>query len=208
MNQIQDWGINELLTRRFNVTDSPGPSSTLAPEVMPVFQVAPPRMEDCFLRGERFARGTFLQANAALNYSGFRLYNPAGSGMLVIVDTVEIALFTDATSCYGAIVLGGATGTLTETMGTTLIDSRFRATATNLQSVAIGEFGFYAVPPGQAGPILFRKNWRTGEIIPEFPLGVVLSPGYAFDMFTSGVDQQLLGNITWHERTAQPSELG
>lgn len=206
MNQIQDFGINELLSRRLNITDSPAPASTLAPEVMPVFSVSPPRAEDDFLRRERFASSWASCIGGVAAYGIARLYNPAGTRTLVVVDKVYFR-HVDASRIFMSVQIAGTLGVGADINGTTLWDTRYGATATNQQTVAICEDFAIAAPPGLNGPILYGFV-GAANTSREIKTGIVLAPGYSLDVFTSAVNLEFEVDFEFHERAVQPSELG
>lgn len=208
MNLIQDYGVNEFLARRLNITDSPAPANTLAPEVMPVILGVPPRYEDDFLRGERRAMSEGDCQGGVATYGVFRIYNPTFSRTIVIVERVLAHSYTAGSFIYAGLGVAQSYGTVDMAgAGTTLCDTRFGATATNAETVAIAEKGF-TTPAFVGGPILFRLRSQVDMVIPPLDLGVVLAPGYALDFWTAATETGMQINLWFRERPAQPSELG
>lgn len=203
MNTIQDWGINNLLTRRLNITDSPGPASTLAPEVMPVLQVKAPEEADRYLIGEKRCGNWAVVSGGVGSFGVYRIYNPTGSGTIVTVDWLSLRFFTSAASAYCAIGLGGALTTTPTYPGSVALDTRYRATGAGLQSVAQTVWDVVAAAP------FTQVLYRLYDEVTRVPtrIDAVLAPGYAFDVWPVATNQSIAVNLSWRERAAQPSEL-
>lgn len=207
MNGINDSGINQFLQRRLNVTDSPAPASTLAPEVMPVILAKEPNIEDYYLRGERLCSTWGVATGGVGTYGVWRLHNPANSGTLVILEKYNWFLAAGASSLYSGLGAGGAlapSGSLVA-LGSVALDTRFRASSTNLQTVAIAQSDTLAVPAFTAGPIWTRSS-DSVNLYKHAP--IVLAPGYCVDWWTAGTNVTFVLSLFWRERAAQPSELG
>lgn len=202
MNQIQDGRINQFLQRRLNITDAPAPASTLAPEVMPVLSVIPARREDDYLRGEFNYGAVYSSVGGVGTYPILRIYNPTNSGSLVIVERAIVYQVTAAASCQYGIGLGATLGL--SQVASTGLDTRRPPNATAQNAIARLEGDAIAAPPFIGGPIIIRINQTFSG---SLDLGIVLTPGYALDLFNQGTNQTFVANLFWRERQAQPSEL-
>lgn len=205
MNEIQDSGVNELLVRRFNIVDSPGPASTLAPEVMPVVLIAQPSEEEEYLRGVRIAAARAEVGAVVAQYPGIRLANPTGSRTLVIVDDVFLCGLAASQSLDLGIV--PITTPLNATVtGSGSRDSRIAPSTTPQQTVAAMSVGNGAATAfATVGKEMFRVSSVLSVLL---PIGIVLAPGFSFDMWGLGTGLGFIASIRWRERRAQPSELG
>lgn len=204
MNGINDWGINQFLQRRLNITDSPAPAGTLAPEVMPVLQVAPPSQDDDFLRGVRRCGGATGIAALAANFSIITLFNPTGSGILVLVDELILNSGSAGTNieCYIERVQLPTMAT----QGSAVRDSRWGLGATRTAAILAG--GQTATAPNIAW-IWFGRFAQSGIFPPSsYNIGAVLTPGSMLILYPSLVNVAINATIFWRERIAQPSELG
>jgi hypothetical protein len=211
MNGIQDPGLNQLLTRRLNITDGPAPAGTLAPEIMPVMLVVPPRREDDFIRGEFNVTTEVKVAPVALKYGILRLYNPAASGVIAVIKRIRWYSSTN-TQEMKATILAGASVLPEDDMNfnpTIALDTRIRPQSGVNFATALGcEAGAMAVPPGLALFSFCHLYMNTSGPMQPVDIGAVLTPGYAIDFWNASVAQQFLINVWWRERKAQPSELG
>lgn len=204
MNGINDWGINQFLQRRLNITDAPAPASTLAPEVMPVVQVMPPSQEDAFLRGERLCAAATAVGALAANYSVVTLFNPVGSGILVLVD--DVILNSGSTTFSMLCYLERVQLPTFATQGSGVRDSRW-GLATN-RSAAVFAAGQTATAPNIAWIYFARPQVVAGLAPSRYNLGCVLTPGTMLLLFPEIVNASQNSTIFWRERPAQPSELG
>jgi len=204
MNGINDGGINQFLQRRLNVTDTPAPASTLAPEVMPVIEVQPPSQEDHFLRGTRICGQGMNQAAVAANYSVVILENPANSRAIVLLDW--ILLNTSATDGFVDCYLENSANSIPGigAVGTGVLDGRW-GLGTN-RSFAIFRAGLDPVAPAISWITFARLRWNGGNPY-EVRLPITLSPGRVAMFRTDGVNQRLSMSLVWRERPGQPSEL-
>jgi len=92
MALIQVPDIARKLARRFGI-DGPAPADTLAPEIVPVVLVedlTAPDEEDSGY--ERTCIGKQSVGALAANYSYVQLYNPSGSGVLVVVEAMILSV--------------------------------------------------------------------------------------------------------------------
>lgn len=200
MTLIQDAGINQVLSRRLNITDTPAPAGTLAPEVMPVFSVSPPRIEEDYLRGETSYK-TYSNVTSGIGLQPlFQLRNPTGSRTLIVVERVFLVQGAAGQSCYLNIQAGAALG-LTQ-VATYGMDTRRAPNATGFNSVALCEAGG-VVAPGLTA--VFARYYST--FINYIPVNVILSPGWAFQCYGPAANTSFEIDIEWRERSAQPSEL-
>jgi len=206
MNGINEFGVNEFLSRRLNINDSPGPAGTLAPEVMPVLQVMPPSTEDDFLRGVRRCAAGDNISGVALEYGTAVLENPAGSDTLIMLDQVIISRmenglttlhFVESTAFMPGV---GA-------RGTAIRDSRWNGTASS-RSTAVFRMGTTATAPHISWTYALTPDWYAAASPQYFDMGVVLKPSTCYIIYTAAVANALGVQFLWRERPAQPSELG
>jgi len=200
---INEGGGNQFLARRFNITDAFSPASTLAPEVMPVVQVYPPSQEDDYLRGTRRCGASGRQQAVAANYAVATLSNPAGSGILVMLDEILVNDTANgmAIEHYLERVALPAMGAV----GSGVKDSRWPLPSSRTQA----RFGIGVTPTApNIAWIYFSRTmfWtNTPPIIQN--AGIVIAPGSMYIAYVSFVNYTLDITLSWRERVAQPSEL-
>lgn len=205
MNEIQDSGINQLLTRRLTITDGPAPASTLAPEVMPVILVAPPSQEDYLFRGDILCGGGGDIPAVVAEHNCISVYNPAASALFALIDEVMLVCGTAATFPAGISPLAGP-------LGGTLIASGYRdgrlAPSTTLTQTQCGLYkGSSGVTPfGTHGKQVAFWRLPADTILVNRPQ-IVIPPGYRFDVWCNTTNLAWHASIFWRERRAQPSEL-
>src|SRR5437879_387663 len=188
---------NEILTGRYNrflqkllqMKGGP-PAAQLASEIgaqIPLFHGA----ETMYLQGwELFGGGVNVSAVAGQT-SGFRLRNPAGSGVILVV--TKLFAWSSVASQFNLFV-GGIAADLT--INTIIgFDSRGRGQSTGILSQG-------------TNPSIFGTN--IGNYIVQQPIGlgieifkdndeIPLMPGSAFELRTNIQNTGLLGSIWWRE---------
>lgn len=191
------------LTRELEI---PGhqPAPVLAPEIQPVLVIESERTELLHLQHEhRFACTLTLNAVPA-EYYYFHLWNPAGSGMLMVVesfaieDTGAVAVFDMgvANLAFYAVLAGRASYCLD----------------TRLPQNAIGRPGLgdplVGTDPNTGGIAAFGRfrstNNGNSNII---NLNYVISPGTGFGIWNPVVNKTHSGFCIWRERPAKDGEL-
>jgi len=205
-NGINDSALNQFLQRRLNITDSPAPAGSLAPEIFPVIQALAPSEDDHFLQGTRMCGAKCQVAAVAANYSGLILQNPTGSGMIVCVDELVLGVggngvmihqFVEAVAtmpglgALGAGVRDSRWGVTAATRSAAIFRAGNDPAAIPLSWIDVGEISTYTANL----PVIFR---------PE----VVLAPGSFYTARNVSVNQIFYASLKWRERRAQPSELG
>ena len=187
---------NSPLIRFFGMKIGSAAAPSLAPEIAPSFDVN--QQDDpqlCFLRGEKMGGYGRTLAAAAAFYSSAALRNPAGSGILVIVDSIQ------AYSTASAVTVSiSQLSDLTSAGPCTPLDTRW---GNNVTTTAR-----YTYRNDSAGPV-------AGARIMEVPQGtfgvlkmpVVLSPGFALVIETSSVNSALAWAIRFRERSIPAEEL-
>lgn len=201
MNDIQDFGVAEQLSRRLNIVDTASPAPSLAPEVFAVVQVAPPSAEDEYLRGFLIESTSGFAPPVALQYTHVRLANLPSSGNLVIVDKVHVYSGADC-----QLGIGDVTTQLGNVNDSTIRDGRITPVASIVrQTQAVVSYESNISP-------MTSYAKRVALLPSTFPIqldiAVVLRPGTSFEIATVDVNGSFYFNIFFRERRAQPSELG
>lgn len=204
-NEINDGGINSLLVRRLNVVDTPAPAGTVAPEVFPTFNVAPPSLEDDYLRGVFLAGGVAHQPGAAGQYANIRLANLPGSGIITIVDRILVNAGSN-----GAILAGVSTTTtpFANVRQSGMRDARIRPFSTARGTLSVLSSETNISPPVSAVNSKLLAAWlQATTVLNQVEIGVVLPPGTSWEIGINDVNVYLFITVFFRERRAQPSEL-
>jgi len=206
MNEINDGGVNQQLTRRFNIVDTAAPAGSLAPEVFPVVQVTPPSIEEAYLRGEFLAAGCAPQVAGAAQYSNIRLANLAGSNILCMVDRIIVNAGSVAAVYAGVSI---TTTLLSNVRSSGYRDTRIAPFATARGTIAVlSSETNISVPLSAAGSKLLLAQVQQVGVPYWYDTNIVLAPGRSFEIGLTDVNQYLFVTIFWRERRVQPSELG
>lgn len=195
-NEIQVGRYSALLHKLLDMKEG-APAPTLAPDVFSMLALEVDRPEWKFLMGERLAMGSqSVGAGGAGTYCSVGLYNPADSGVIVILEKVWNTIGTTR-RCN--IRLGtGSTGLTLVGAGRGLFDTRFglhlptaqmskEATATPAGTIIAGQYTFNNV----------GYSW-------DIP--VVLAPDSFISFQDTTANQAAYLNIFWRERPLNPSE--
>lgn len=194
-NQAAEFGLQQLITRRLT---TPGglPAPTVAPEMFPVISLENDRPEWGFLKGERHMTGFYQGGPTVGNFEGVELRNPAGSGVIVVVNRIVTIAAADTRYYRAAAPIAGLLG------GTAPMDLRDPMPGANINGIAtIAGAAAPGLPPGglmrrveQGGYVEHRENW-------------VLPPNTALQVYVGATNLLLTCWFNWTERGAQPGEL-
>ncbi len=209
MNEIQDGRLNRGIGARLNVVEA-GPASTLAPEVMPVYIVAPPSEEDSLLRGEYLCAAAGTTSEEALYHSFLQLRNPLDSATIIVVDDIILStVVVDRVLEWGLrydIIDPAAGPPDWGFVGASGVrDTRRAKTNAAIHTVARVATGRsvtsrFDVVGKRMGRMYSPKN-------EQIRLGYVITPGYCFIVENLDTGSGFQWSIRWRERRAQPSEL-
>lgn len=139
----------------------------------------------------------YVQVSPAAQFGNTRIRNPVGSGMLVVIDYVDVlattAQFLQWSPGYATTDL--ATGNNTKS----LRDTRFADAGTQTQSAAVmsGQVSAGSTAVGQPS----HETNNTAGVATVFPQPFVLGPGSSLDISTiAAVTATIVVNYAWRER--------
>jgi hypothetical protein len=166
--------------------------------VLPIFS----GVEDRYLQGwNRFGTESVTAAVAAVN-SGNQLRNPAGSGIIVVIEKLYVS---PGLSGSAVVVSQAVNNTDLPSAGTGFrLDSRGNSNSTAIfsQSTAAGTTSL-------ANVIMRNNNLaNTGyDFIIGDGMQLMLLPGDTIRLVNSNVNDSILTTIMWRERVLESSEL-
>jgi len=167
-------------------------------ELFPMIDVETQNAELAFLATWRLAFGSTLQGALAANQNVSQIFNPVDSGMLVVLERVDILTNTDQNIEY-ALTTTPLTN-FTANVG-------FRDTRGVISSLPVTQLRDVQQPGSIATfGIIFALD--LGTFTMEEKKGMfVLAPGTGLSFSTTTVNTSLNITYTWRERVAEPAEL-
>jgi len=197
MGRVQTARYDGLLRRLFSIK---GEGSLLAEtlgDAFPVIQLEGGPIELLRLSDFILGIGGLLSSSAVGATNAVQLFNPAGSGKLVMPTKM---LLTQSTT--NALFMG-----VTDVALATASVGRQRDTREGVGARAVAQIrtGDDAVVPVGAGR--FRMTANVPEEYTDPDGLAVLAPGTAFTIVTLGLNVAMNVTFFWRERIAEPSEL-
>lgn len=95
-NEISLPNWQQLVRRIFGLTGQGGNVPVLAPEIQPVVMVQPAVPEHDYLRGVKRWSGTRGVSGTVSTAPAVGVYNPAGSGRLIVLERIVLSITTSA----------------------------------------------------------------------------------------------------------------
>lgn len=147
-----------------------------------------------FWKGHILASGTCEGTADALEFATGSLFNPLGSGKLLVVRKIIVGLGSDT---WRAAFTQDRTGTVQTTLG-------FNDSRASLVAVPAGELGFdsLAVQPARKWMVA-RLATGGADGFPTF----VLHPGVGVQIWSIAAADSIVVAFEWLERTAELPEL-
>jgi hypothetical protein len=188
---------NRLLSR---LTSTRGePLEGLAPELIPILLLEGPAADPRYasLAEDRMAAGFSFLAASAGNFGVSKIANPAGSGILILLELVSVQLSAGNADIFTtSLGEAGFSAPLT-TVG--FRDARVRGAApaahlVNQNNVSQTGGRFYRIP----GPTVGR----------EVALPFVIPPGFEVGICNDTVNASSNHSYAWRERALEAGELG
>lgn len=198
MSEIQQNRYDQLLRR---VADLKGPGSKVndaLTELFPMFDVENVPPELLLLGGWRTGLGGAVVNAEAASISRIQLFNPIGSGHLVVVTRIDWLCF----------------GTSTVEMDTVDIalsifpgGSNFRDTRMGVATTPVAQVRTQLDATGLAPTWLFRGIANVNNKLQDSNGVVVLGPGTGIVLAPASLNLTFFCSFFWRERVAEPSEL-
>lgn len=198
MNEIQTGRYSDLLHKLLGITEG-SPTPTLAPDLIATLALEVDRPEWAYLGNERLCWGTVTPTPAAGERSLVQIHNSQASGLLVVVEGIELAAGANLTFVLGhldTLASGGGA-----TVGTTgFRDARYPRNVAASARVYSDEGAALALDRTMGN---VRVLADTSKYV---PLNLVLTPGAGFGAMTFTVATAFTGSFWWRERAMTANE--
>lgn len=188
INEVQVGRYNAILHKLLDMSEG-APSPSLATDIFPMIALEVDRPEWAFLGGERLCSMTWFDGATASNYSALGLRNPAGSGVLVVLEAVN----TEELS-VGLYFGLRSNSTIDASFPGRCRDSRMAAQNSVAEVVQVTQVAQPAYPYG----------WAKQFDVKDQPW--IISPGYELMIWPAGLDVGIRLGLSWRERPLLPSE--
>lgn len=178
-------------------------SLELLPDLMPVLQVVDPSEPELHLyRRERLAQGWYIEvAGGAGVYSYLELCNPAGSGSLVVVDTMELqSAAVLSWDLFDSVPIGTVRANKSYTDARAVASSAGAITTQPVAELRTGNTA--AIATLRVGHTFVAPATPT-----RYDAELVLPPGWRLYVSAQTLNTQVAGRFRWRERPCDPSEL-
>jgi len=198
-NEIQVGRFNGILHKLLDMKEA-APAPSLAPDIFACLTLETDRPEWAFLGAVRLCSASGDQAAGAGAVSIFQLSNPAGSGVIIVLESVNI--WTVTTQLIYTHIASSSTG-LPTTISTFFRDPRWGAPAAGAPAGLVTSSNATSA----FGNIIHRQQCPSTQSFGlELP-PVVLVPNSSIQFAGAAVNIRTACSIHWRERHLEPSEL-
>lgn len=194
-NVIGNGRFSTALSRFLGIRGS-APAPQLSPDVVPTLEINSSDPDRQYLLGIYRAAVQAVTPAVAVRYAGFSIFNPANSGSLIVI---EDCTYSSATSGQVTLRQLGLTGAV---LAPRAMDGRWGLLSSPTAQVATADSA--ALPP--ESPLLLLSAGSTARI----PVGIVLPPGFSFEIDVRAVNVAATLDCRWTERpyTSEESVSG
>ena len=197
-SELQQTRYDQLIRRVGGIIGPGSKVSEALSELFPVISVEDLPAELMMLAGWKMAMGGSELAATAAEVSKIQLFNPVGSGQLVVIERINAgpATTVDIRMAF---------------TNTALVDEsandRFRDTRLGTATIPTASTRTDSSATGVAGQFIQRTLGNT-TIVVESTKGVaVLAPGSGLTIGPDSTNIALVASFLWRERVAESSEL-
>jgi len=198
VTEIQQNRWDQLIRRAANVVGGGSQVNDTLNELFPTLDVENLNAELAILSGWRLAFGSSSLGGLAANFNIFQLFNPAASGMLVVVERVDMRVSSTQTIEYALSTTALADFTS---------NRAYRDTRTGITDIPVAQ-PRDAQTPGNLPT--FGQLALTNAVTFTFTDAkglFVLAPGTGISFGTTVANIGMSCNWLWRERVAEPAEL-
>lgn len=191
-----------LLGRLLNIPQQQGGiAGELSPEISPVLVLEMDRPEWCYLKNERCCCGLASCAATVGQPALVTFRNPAGSGVLIVIDAVQVASNPANVPFAMTVFLGGqrAADLTTVSAFTMPRDSRYQGAR------PAGRISFNLAGAGTQGTGVEIVTSSQGGMLLNTP-PIILTPGFSVDILETNTNLEIEVNFRWSERELRQYE--
>jgi len=186
---------SEQLRRMLGMAGVTSVAAELAPEVSPTIELEGQSVEWNFLKAVRDVYVGQTIAGSALNISKWRFRNPVDSGVVAVMEYVELVP-TGGTAVL-ALNVSQVTVDLDTVQPTAVPDSRWGPLTTGRSALVVTfQNSDPTVPGGQA----VATSRALDSVAWQYPREILLLPGVALDAGSQSINRQVHGTFKWRER--------
>ena len=197
MGRVQTARHDGLLRRLFSIKGGGSLLAETLGDAFPVIQLEGGPIELLKLAGWELGIGGAQRTSPVAQSVGWQLFNPPGSGKIVIPTSAYFTIDSGSTLFWGLTDVALATATVGRQR-----DTREGVTA---RTAAINRDGDAVVVPTGAGRIFTIAN--SPFKFEDSDGLAVLAPGTGFTFVTANTNVTVRYGFIWRERVAEPSEL-
>ena len=197
MGRIQTARYDGLIRRLFSIKGGGSLMAETLGDAFPVIQLEGGPIELLRLSDFILGIGGLLATSGVGETNAVQLFNPAGSGKLIMPTKMLLAMSSTNVNFMGVTSVALATASV----------GRQRDTREGVGARAVGQIrtGVDATVPVGAGRFRLTNNVPEEYTDPD---GLaVLAPGTAFTVVSLSTNVTIQVTFFWRERTAEPSEL-
>jgi len=197
MGRIQEARHDGLLRRLFSIKGGGSLLAETLGDAFPVIQLEGGPIELYRLAGWEIGMGGASRTSGVGETVGWQLFNPAGSGKLVIPTRAYFINDKGGTLQWGVTAVALATATV----------GRQRDTREGVLARTVAQSRDGNDPTVPVGAIRFFMIANEAKDIGDSDGLAVLAPGTALTFVTSSTNTVVRYGFLWRERVAEPSEL-
>lgn len=196
-NEIQVGRYNGILHKLMGMKEG-APSPQLSGDIVPGIILEADRPEWKFLAGEHLCMGGLALAGTAAEKGAVELWNPPGSGTLIVIEKIQMTCGTNPSEFWA----GHQGVALASQAGGAYLDSRLNRGS----QVTVGQTRFDTDGAVLLTTVIYRMHTlaRTPLVI-DTP--VILTPGNGWAVVCTTDNEPIDVAFSWQERTLEPSEL-
>jgi len=196
--EIQQNRYDQLLRRVGGLIGPGSKVSEVLSELFPVLDVESLNAELAFLAGWRLAFGSLSHNGSSGDLNHVQLFNPVGSGMIVVLERVDFRSDLAQTIRYGLSTVALADFTANEAM---------RDTRQGILLSPVAQLRDVQQVGGIAAVGQIRLIVNVNQTLKEKKGLFVLAPGTGVTFASTVITSFTTMSFLWRERVAEPSEL-
>lgn len=198
MTELQQNRYDQLVRRVGNIVAPGSIVGDALNELFPMIDVESVKSELQLLTGTRLGFSSTIQNALAANLNHSQIFNPADSGMLVVLEQIDLLTETQQNIEY-ALATAGLTNFTANVAFRDTREGILNLPVAQIRDVQqVGGLPQFGLVQGPVGVTITLKD-KNGLF--------VLGPGTGVTFATTLVNTNLQCNYLWRERVAEPAEL-